>query len=93
MLIQDVHDFHCTSADQFYNKKWAERVRYFKESEEGVRKVCKVMEDMRNETVHSERIRMALSLIQTGALSYDEIAKHTLLTVDEIKELVSDKSA
>ena len=42
-----MHDFSCTEpADMCYNML-ADRVRYFKETEEGISVMCKVMEDMR----------------------------------------------
>ena len=38
------------------NKELADRTRYFKETEEGVEAVCKVMEDMRTEKARETRI-------------------------------------
>lgn len=45
-----VHDFKCTSPDEMYFDILAKSVRHFKETEGGVRRMCKVMEDMRRET-------------------------------------------
>ena len=45
-----MHDFFCTKADDMNYKVLAEKVRYFKENEEGVRHMCKVLEDMRAES-------------------------------------------
>jgi hypothetical protein len=44
-----MHDFSCSDPNDMINKDLADRSRYFKETEEGVSEVCKVMEDMRNE--------------------------------------------
>lgn len=88
-----MHDFHCTSADEFYNKKWAERVRYFKESEEGVRAMCKVIEDMRKEAVEMVQIEHAENLLKLGKLSFEEIADAVGLTLEEVKEIASQRSA
>ncbi|WP_139225872.1 hypothetical protein [Oribacterium sp. WCC10] len=38
------------------NKELGDRTRYFKETEEGVEAVCKVMEDMRTEKARETRI-------------------------------------
>ena len=65
----------------------AERVRYFKEDEKGVATMCRVMEDMRNETAREERIAMAQRLLKLGKLSYEEIAETAVLTVEEVKAL------
>ena len=45
-----MHDFSCTSADDMYYRELADKVRYFKEDEKGLNTMCKVIEDMRNET-------------------------------------------
>lgn len=45
-----MHDFNCTDADDMHYDLMADRTRYLKENPEGVRIMCKAMEDMRNET-------------------------------------------
>ena len=42
-----MHDFFCTNPDDMYYKVLAERVRYFKENDEGVNTMCRVLEEMR----------------------------------------------
>ena len=44
-LGKQMHDFWCTDAGQMYYNILAERVRYFKENEEGIQTMCKAMED------------------------------------------------
>ncbi|MCD8091098.1 MAG: Rpn family recombination-promoting nuclease/putative transposase [Clostridiales bacterium] len=51
-----MHDFKCKSADEMYFDVLAKRVRHFKESEGGIRNMCKALEDMRRETAVLERI-------------------------------------
>ena len=55
-LGQLMHDFSCTSAEQMHYQILANRVRYFKEDQEGVATMCKAMEDMRNEAVKENAI-------------------------------------
>ena len=43
-----MHDFSCTNPSDMYYGVLADRVRFFKESKEGIAVMCKVMEDMRN---------------------------------------------
>lgn len=45
-----MHDFQCTEAKDMFYPELAETVRFYKETEGGRKKMCKVMEDMRNET-------------------------------------------
>ena len=42
-----MHDFSCTDPETMYYDDLAERVRFFKESKEGVAIMCKAIEDMR----------------------------------------------
>ena len=70
----------------------ADRVRYFKENEEGVAAMCKAMEDMRNEAVFMERKRMAAELLADSDWSHKKIADFCRLTLNDIEELVQTKS-
>ena len=88
-----MHDFYCTDPKDMNYKILAERVRYFKEDEKGVATMCRVMEDMRNETAREERIAMAQRLLKLGKLSYEEIAETAVLTVEEVKALDEGKPA
>ena len=51
-----MHDLSYSDPDDMINKELADRTRYFKETEEGVEAVCKVMEDMRTEKARETRI-------------------------------------
>ncbi len=67
----------------------ADRVRYFKEDERGISEMCKVMEDMRNETIERRNIEVAKSLYMLGKLTIEEIASTAGLTIDKVKEVTS----
>ena len=84
-----MHDFSCTDPADMYYIILADRVRFFKESKEGVAIMCKAMEDMRRE----ERREVALRMIQAGKYSMEEIALVTELTLDEVKNLSVNQSA
>lgn len=49
--ISQIHDFSCTNPSDMHYEVLADRVRFFKESKEGVAIMCKVIEDMRDETL------------------------------------------
>ncbi len=60
-----MHDMWCTRADDMHYGFLAERVRYFKEDEEGVTIMCRAMEEMRNETAEITAFKTRLeALIQ-----------------------------
>lgn len=86
-----MHDFSCTDAKDMKYRALAERVRYFKEDEKGVAAMCKAMEDMRNEAALAarleERQQFATDLLEMGELSYEQIAKLSRLTVEEVRTL------
>ena len=44
-----MHDFKCKNADDMYYSDLADMVRYFKEDKEGVKTMCRAMEEMRAE--------------------------------------------
>ena len=68
-----MHDFFCTDADDMHFKELADKVRYFKEDEKGVASMCKVLEDMRNETKWQQIVESVRRWIAKG-LSYEDIA-------------------
>ncbi|MDE7477767.1 MAG: Rpn family recombination-promoting nuclease/putative transposase [Lachnospiraceae bacterium] len=71
-----MHDFNCMNADDMNFELVAERTRYFKENPEGVSRMCKMMEDMRNETRNETTERVILqsikSLMETMKLTADQ---------------------
>ena len=82
-----MHDFSCTSAKDMYYEVLAERVHYFKEDEKGVETMCKSMEEMRNEASRAKAIQIARRMLDSGKLTYEEIAEFSDLTMEEVKAL------
>ena len=50
-----MHDFNCTKAEEMYFPLMAEKTSYLKENPKGVSQMCKVMEDLRNESYNEGR--------------------------------------
>ena len=88
-----MHDFFCIDPKDMHYKELANRANYFKNSEEGVTTMCKVMEDMRNEEALRKAKEIALRLINEGTLPYEKIADCTALPLEVIKELAQKKTA
>ena len=102
-------DFFCTDASDMNYKVLADRVRYFKEDEKGVASMSRVFEEIAREAAEkaaekaaretAERvaretaIKTATLMLKSKKLSYEEIAEFTQLTVEEIKELDSKRTA
>ena len=88
-----MHDFFCTDPDDMHYKALADKVRYFKEDEKGVAVMCKVMEDMRNESAERRSVEIAKNLLQLGKLTFEEIASSAGLTIERVKELAMPRTA
>ena len=85
-----MHDFRCTNADDIYNPGLAKKVRFYKETKEGVQAMCKVMEDMRNETALAKAKEIACNLIRSTDLTNEQIAHNVGLSVEQVVELRDD---
>lgn len=82
-----MHDFSCTDPSDMNYKILADRVRYFKSDEEGVLIMCRMLEEMRNETALETTKEFALRLIIRGKDTLEEIAEITKLPLAEINHL------
>ena len=84
-----MHDFNCTQADDMNFELMAERTRYLKENPKGVQEMCKVMEEMRNESLREVAKRM----LADGMLTLEKIAEYAGLPLDEVKKLKEERTA
>jgi hypothetical protein len=92
-----MHDFSCTNPSDMYYGVLADRVKFFKESKEGITIMCKVMEDMRNESLQEGRKEgmktAALRMIEAGKYTLEEISEISGLSLDEVKTLKSGENS
>ena len=88
-----MHDFNCTDADDMNFKLLADRTRYLKENPKGVSEMCKVMEDIRNESIKGEKQMTVLRMLAAGKYALEEIVAISGLSVDEVKNLKAGQSA
>ena len=92
-----MHDFFCTDSDDMNYQQLAKKARFFKENEEGKAAMCKVLEDMRNETAREaaelKSIEIAKRLIAQGKLSLEDIAEAADLPVEKVREISEQRSA
>lgn len=96
-----MHDFSCTDASEMYYDVLAERVKFFKESKEGVAIMCRAMEEMRIESWQEGveegrkegRKDTALRMLKAGKYALDEIAEMSGLSLEDVKALDVNKMA
>lgn len=85
-----MEDFHCTEPSKMYYNELRERVKYFKETKEGVVAMCRAMEEMVEKAMKESRLETAMNLIQKGKLTIEEIAECCELTLEEVRMLENE---
>ena len=92
-----MHDFNCTRADDMNFELMADRTRYLKENPKGVNEMCRIMEDMRNESlkegIKEGAINTAKRMLADGMLTLEKIAEYAGLPLDEVKKLKAERTA
>ena len=83
-----MHDFNCTKADDMNFELMANRTRYLKENPKGVSEMCKIMEDMRIESLKE----VALRMLAARKYALEEIASISGLSLDEVKKLKAERT-
>ena len=89
-----MHDFSCPNPADMYYKVLAERASFFKEKEEGVTEMCKIMDEMMKEAaedaVQERNYEFAETLLAMKKLTNEEIARAAEITIEEVEELAKE---
>ena len=84
-----MHDFNCTDAGEMNYELLAQKTRYLKENPKGVSEMCKVMEELRNESYAegcAEGTFATLAgLVRDGLLSIREASQRVNMTEQEFE--------
>ncbi len=88
-----MHDFFCTNPDDMNYKVLAERVRFFKETKEGVMTMCKAMEDRINASFNEGIKEMASRMLEDGKYPLEEVARLSRLSLEEVKKIRDGRTA
>lgn len=67
-----MHDFSCSDPNDMINEELADRTRYFKETEEGVSTVCKVIEEMQDEKERETITEAIKNIMETLNLTVNQ---------------------
>ncbi len=95
-----MHDFNCTTASDMNFELMAERTRYLKENSKGVSEMCRIMEDMREESLKAGikmgkkagAIQTAKKMLALGKYTLEEISGISGLSLEEVKKLEAEKA-
>ena len=82
-----MHDFSCADPDEMQLGLLAEKTRYFKKDEKGIRRMCKIMEDFAEEEKEALKAQIAVELLEDGTFSIPKIAEISKLSENKVKEL------
>ncbi|MCI8388970.1 MAG: hypothetical protein HFE63_10980 [Clostridiales bacterium] len=96
-----MHDFQCKCAGDMLLPELAERVKYYKETEGGTNQMCRAMEarveerlqKRLQEKIEKRNIEVALSMLDDGRFTFEDIAKFSQLSLEDVKELAKKHSA
>ena len=93
LIGEQMHDFLCSDPDDMKTKLLAERARYLKTDPEGVKQMCRVMEDLREESIQRGRLE---GIDQTRIENIRNIMEGLKYTAQQAMDLlkipVSDQS-
>lgn len=78
-----MHDFSCKDPNEMYYRQLAESARYYKEEQEGVEIMCRIMEDL----IDREKRDMIIKMKKMGKFSSEDIAEITGFTLEEVESL------
>lgn len=76
-----------------YYKEMQEITHHFKETEEGVKYMCRAFEETRDAAAYQKSIDIAKNLIEIGEITLETIAKACGLPLEKIQELAGAKTA
>lgn len=70
-----MHDMWCVEAEDMHYSILADRVRYFKENEEGVAVMCRAMEEIRNDAAFKTRVEAIIGIMESFNVSVHDAMK------------------
>ena len=82
-----IHNFRCSSGKDMLLSPFADKTRFFKETQEGVERMCKIMEERDKDIEKRMMNKVAADLLKRGKDTVEEIAELTGLTVERVKEI------
>ena len=88
-----MHDFACANPDEMRSKLLAEKTRYYKQDDKGVRRMSKIMEELFEEERAIQAEEFAMRLLEDGTLSISKIATIAKLPENKIKQLAEQLKA
>ena len=81
-----MQDFSETEPEKMNFKQLADVVSYYKEDKEGIKAMCKAMEDM----ITDEKKEIAIRMLEKGKMTIEDIAECSDLPIEVVQELAEE---
>ena len=81
-----MHDFNCTDACEMNYELLAKKTRYLKENPRGVSEMCKIMEELRDDSYAEGKFAALAGLVKDGLLSIREASRRANMTEQKFEE-------
>ncbi len=87
-----MHDFACVNPDEMRSKLLAEKTRYYKQDDKGVRRMSKIMEEFAIEERTEAKLETAQNMLMEGD-SIEKIVRCTGLSLETVQQLAEEIKA
>ncbi|MBR3812849.1 MAG: PD-(D/E)XK nuclease family transposase [Spirochaetaceae bacterium] len=87
-----MHDFACANPDEMRSKLLAEKTRYYKQDNKGVRRMSRIMEEFAIEERTEAKLETAQNMLMEGD-SIEKIVRCTGLSFETVQQLAEEIKA
>ena len=84
-----MHDFACANPDEMRSKLLAEKTRYYKQDNKGVRRMSKIMEELYEEAITEAKLEDARNFLMEK-LPEETVARCTGLPLETVQQLAEE---
>ena len=87
-----MHDFACANPDEMRSKLLAEKTRYYKQDDKGVRRMSKIMEEFAIEERTEAKLEDAQNMLMEN-LPVETVVRCTGLPLETVQQLAEELKA
>ena len=87
-----MHDFACANPDEMHSKLLAEKTRYYKQDDKGVRRMSKIMEEFAIEERTEAKLEAARNMLMEN-LPVETVVRCTGLSLETVQQLAEELKA
>ena len=88
-----MHDFACANPDKMRSKILAEKTRYYKQDDKGVRRMSKIMEEFAIEERTEAKLEAARNMLSMNLGTHEQIAQAVELSLETVQQLAEELKA